>query len=93
MIKIAVLDDYQNAFQQIVEVKKYKDKFDFKVFNESFTDEKEAIFELEDFELEDLNSKILNWKICVKRQHLPWEMRCFCVATFFIALKTTILGA
>ena len=50
MIKIAVLDDYQNAFQQIVETKKYKDKFDFKVFNEPFVDEKEAIFELEDFE-------------------------------------------
>ena len=51
MIKIAVLDDYQNAFQQIVEVEKYKDKFDFKVFNEPFTDEKEAIVALEDFEV------------------------------------------
>ena len=50
MIKVAVLDDYQNAFQQIVEIEKYKDKFDFKVFNEPFTDEKEAIVELEDFE-------------------------------------------
>ena len=50
MIKVAVLDDYQNAFQQIVEVEKYKDKFDFKVFNKPFTDEKEAIVELEDFE-------------------------------------------
>jgi len=50
MIKVAVLDDYQNAFQQIVEVEKYKDKFDFKVFNEPFSDEKEAIVELEDFE-------------------------------------------
>ena len=50
MIKVAVLDDYQNAFQQIVEVDKYKDKFDFKVFNEPFSDEKEAIVELEDFE-------------------------------------------
>ena len=50
MIKVAVLDDYQNAFQQIVEVEKYKDKFYFKVFNEPFSDEKEAIVELEDFE-------------------------------------------
>ena len=41
MIKVAVLDDYQNAFQQIVDVEKYKDKFDFKVFNNSFTEEKE----------------------------------------------------
>ncbi len=51
MIKVAVLDDYQNAFQQIVEVEKYKDKFDFKVFNKPFTDEKEAIVALEDFEV------------------------------------------
>ena len=50
MIKVAVLDDYQNAFQQIVEVEKYKDKFDFKIFNEPFIDEKEAAVELEDFE-------------------------------------------
>ena len=50
MNKVAVLDDYQNAFQQIVEVEKYKDKFDFKVFNEPFANEKEAIVELEDFE-------------------------------------------
>ena len=50
MIKVAVLDDYQNAFQQIVEVEKYKDKFDFKFFNAPFADEKEAIVALEDFE-------------------------------------------
>ena len=50
MIKVAVLDDYQNAFQQIVETDKYKDKFDFKIFNEPFVDEKEAIVELEDFQ-------------------------------------------
>jgi D-3-phosphoglycerate dehydrogenase len=50
MIKVAVLDDYQNAFQQIVEVEKYQDKFDVKVFNEPFANEKEAIVELEDFE-------------------------------------------
>ena len=50
MIKVAVLDDYQNTFQQIVEVDNYKDKFNFKVFNEPFSDEKEAIVELEEFE-------------------------------------------
>ena len=50
MIKVAVLDDYQNAFQQIIEIDKYKDKFNFKVFNESFNNEEEAIIELEDFE-------------------------------------------
>ncbi len=50
MIKVAVIDDYQNAFQQIVDIEKHKNKFDFKVFNEPFVDEKEAAVELEDFE-------------------------------------------
>ena len=51
MIKVAVLDDYQDVFRQIVDVKKYKDKFEFKIFNNPFSDEKEAIVELEDFEV------------------------------------------
>ena len=38
MIKVAVIDDYQNAFKQIVDIEKYQDKFDFKVFNEPFVD-------------------------------------------------------
>jgi len=50
MIKVAVIDDYQNAFQQIVDTEKHKDKFDFKVFNEPFVDEKEVAVKLEDFE-------------------------------------------
>ena len=50
MIKVAVLDDYQNAFPQIINIEKYKGKFEFKVFHEPFADEKEAIVELEDFE-------------------------------------------
>ena len=50
MIKVAVIDDYQNIFQQIVDTEKHKDKFSFKIFNEPFTDEKEAAVELEDFE-------------------------------------------
>ncbi len=50
MIKVAILDDYQNAFSQIVNTEKYKDKFEFKVFHEPFADEKEAAVELENFE-------------------------------------------
>ena len=50
MIKVAVLDDYQDAFQQIIQVENYKDKFEFKIFTNPFIDEKEAIVELEDFE-------------------------------------------
>ena len=50
MIKVAVIDDYQEVFQQIIEIKNYKEKFDFKVFNEPFLNENEAIVALEDFE-------------------------------------------
>ncbi len=51
MIKVAVLDDYQDAFRQIVDIEKYKDKFDFKIFNDPFANEKETSIELEDFEV------------------------------------------
>ena len=50
MIKVAILDDYQDAFQQIVETEKYKDKFNFHVFKEPFPNENEAIVALEEFE-------------------------------------------
>ncbi len=50
MIKVAVLDDYQSAFKEIVDVEKLKNKFDFKIFNETFSDENEAIEALEEFE-------------------------------------------
>ena len=50
MIKVAVLDDYQDAFRQIVDISKYKDKYSFKIFNEPFVEENEAIIELEEFE-------------------------------------------
>ena len=50
MIKIAVLDDYQNAFEQIVNKDKYENKFNFKIFNEPFIDENEALVKLEEFE-------------------------------------------
>ena len=50
MIKVAVLDDYQRAFKEIVDIERFKNKFDFKIFNESFIDENEAIAALEKFE-------------------------------------------
>ena len=50
MIKVAILDDYQHVFQQIVDIQKFKDKYDFKIFNEPFLNENEAIVSLEDFE-------------------------------------------
>ena len=50
MINVAVLDDYQDVFRQIVDVENYKDKYNFKIFNEPFANENEAIDALEDFE-------------------------------------------
>mgnify|MGYP000877303613 CR=1 FL=1 len=50
MIKVAVLDDYQNIFEQIIDTHKFKDKFEFRIFNESFKDENETIVMLEEFE-------------------------------------------
>lgn len=51
MLKIAVLDDYQAVFNQIIDTKKFKNKFEFKVFNETFVEEKEAIIALEEFDV------------------------------------------
>ena len=51
MLKVAVLDDYQDIFRQIIDVEKYKSKYDFQVFNETFLDENEAIASLENFEV------------------------------------------
>ena len=50
MIKVAVLDDYQNIFKEIVDIEKFKDKYNFKIFNEAFNDENEVIVALEEFE-------------------------------------------
>ncbi len=50
MINVAVLDDYQNIFKQIIDVEKYVSKYNFKIFNEPFIDENETIVALEEFE-------------------------------------------
>ena len=50
MIKVAVLDDYQEVFHQIIDIEKFKGKYEFKVFNEPFLIESEAIVALEQFE-------------------------------------------
>ena len=50
MIKVAILDDYQNAFEHIIEIENYKDKYNFKIFNEPFLNEAEAGVALEEFD-------------------------------------------
>jgi len=50
MIKVAVLDDYQNVFKEFVDIEKYNNKYSFKIFTNPFQNEDEAILELENFD-------------------------------------------
>jgi phosphoglycerate dehydrogenase-like enzyme len=50
MLKVAILDDYQNVSQEFVDLKKLSGKYEFKIFSEPFLDEAEAIEQLADFE-------------------------------------------
>ena len=50
MLKVAILDDYQNVSQQFVDLEKLSGKYEFKIFSEPFIDEADAIEQLSDFE-------------------------------------------
>ena len=50
MIKVAILDDYQNVSQEFVDLNKLSGKYEIKIFSEPFIDEKDAIDQLGDFE-------------------------------------------
>ena len=50
MLKVAILDDYQNVSQQFVDLKKLSGKYEFKIFSTSFEDEADALEQLADFE-------------------------------------------
>ena len=50
MLKVAVLDDYQNVSQQFVDLEKLSGKYEIKIFSEPFEDEADAIDKLSDFE-------------------------------------------
>ena len=50
MLKVAILDDYQNISQQFVDLEKLSGKYEFKIFSEPFTDEADALEQLADFE-------------------------------------------
>ena len=43
MLKVAILDDYQNISQEFVDLKKLSGKYEFKIFSEPFLDEADAI--------------------------------------------------
>jgi phosphoglycerate dehydrogenase-like enzyme len=50
MLKVAILDDYQNVSHEFVDLKKLSGKYEFKIFSEPFADEADAIEQLSDFE-------------------------------------------
>ena len=50
MLKVAILDDYQNVSQQFVDLEKLSGKYEFKIFSEPFLNEEDAIEQLSNFE-------------------------------------------
>ena len=50
MLKVAILDDYQNVSHQFVDLEKLSGKYEIKIFSESFEDEADAIDKLSEFE-------------------------------------------
>jgi len=50
MLKVAVLDDYQNISQEFLNLRKLSGKYEFEIFSNPFLNEEEAIEKLKDFE-------------------------------------------
>ena len=50
MLKVAILDDYQNVSHEFVDFKTLNEKYEVKVFNEPFVDENDAIEQLKEFQ-------------------------------------------
>ena len=50
MLKVAILDDYQNVSQQFIDLEKLSGKYEIKIFSEPFVDEADVIDQLSDFE-------------------------------------------
>ena len=50
MLKVAILDDYQNVSHEFVDLKTLNEKYEVKVFNEPFVDENDAIEQLKEFQ-------------------------------------------
>ncbi len=50
MLKVAILDDYQNVSHQFVDIEKLSGKYEIKIFSEPFEDEADALDKLSEFE-------------------------------------------
>ncbi len=51
MLKVAILDDYQNISQAFLNINKLNGKYNFTIFNKPFLDESDAKEQLKDFEV------------------------------------------
>jgi len=50
MLKVAILDDYQNVAQEFIDLKNLSSKFDIEIFSEPFENEDDTIEKLKEFE-------------------------------------------
>ncbi len=50
MLKVAVLDDYQNVVKDFIDLEKLSSHYEFQIFNEPFKNESDAIDQLKEFE-------------------------------------------
>ena len=50
MLKVAILDDYQNVAQEFIDLKSLSSKYDIEIFSEPFENENDAIERLKEFE-------------------------------------------
>ena len=51
MLKVAILDDYQNIAKDFIDLKKLSSKYEIQVFNDPFENEDDAIEKLKEFEV------------------------------------------
>jgi phosphoglycerate dehydrogenase-like enzyme len=50
MLKVAILDDYQNVAQEFIDLKNLSSKYDIEIFSDPFENEDDAIEKLKEFE-------------------------------------------
>ena len=51
MLKVAILDDYQNIAKDFIDLKKLSSKYEFQIFNQPFENEDDAIEQLKEFDV------------------------------------------
>ena len=51
MLKVAILDDYQNIAKDFIDLKTLSSKYEFQIFNQPFENEDDAIEQLKEFEV------------------------------------------